>query len=250
MAEAAVEVDAAVKPKRVKSDLPPGLNWRDKDMGLIFVRIKGRNAEGKPKQIDRPIPGLYKSEAQALEAQAAAQEKYDLGEAVWPKPPQSDRNPRGQVCAPAHCAAAPCAPAPIRLVVRFLWQGKKLPPSWTYGAKKWNHGAPLSKKATGVGRGKKRSADDSEIVEEQPEAAEPPIVFNVLLPADRNAVNGACLHAFLAGPAAGAAPAMAETGDAIQHLPRARGWLQREIDAGQCEAPVPQAPPVAAPDEG
>ena len=105
-------MDAAVesKQKHVKSDLPTGLNWRDKVKGIIYVRIKGVNDKGVRVQINRPIPGLYGTKEKALEAQAAAQEKHDRGEAVWPAPPQSDRNARGQVLAPAHRPAT-AAPA-------------------------------------------------------------------------------------------------------------------------------------------
>jgi hypothetical protein len=35
-----------------------------------------------------------------------------------------------------------------------LCQGPKRPPGWTDGKKKWNAGAPLSKKGRGIGRGK------------------------------------------------------------------------------------------------
>ena len=161
--EAAAAEAPAAKKQRVKRSNPPGIIFNEaKDK--YQARIKGMNDKGKLVQIDRPIPGLFASVDLAREAQAAAQIMQDAGEAVWLAPP-GERNARGQ--------------------------GKKLPPCWTYGKKKWNRGAPLSKKATGVGRVKKAtgaSGSNDEVLETVP------------LPAARDQITVECMREFLVDP--------------------------------------------------
>lgn len=74
---------------------------------------------------------------------------------MWSAPP-GDRNARVQVCALAQVSRPSTDASPASCVRR---QGRKLPPWWTYGEKKWNKGAPLSKstgaRAAGLPRGKK-----------------------------------------------------------------------------------------------
>ena len=88
------------KVKRVKRDLPTGILYNGRKE-KYQARIKGANDKGKRVQIDRPIPGLYATADLAVEAQAAAQLKWDAGEAVWPAPPAA-RNARGQERANLH----------------------------------------------------------------------------------------------------------------------------------------------------
>ena len=95
---------AALEPKakRIKRDLPTGIIYNPAK-NKYEVRIKGRNDKNKLVQIDRPIPGLFDTLDDAVEKQAAAQQKWDAGEAVWSAPPAGNRNVRGQVCV-RHCA--------------------------------------------------------------------------------------------------------------------------------------------------
>jgi hypothetical protein len=74
---------AEPKAKRVKRDLPTGIIYNPAK-NKYQARIKGRNDKSKLVQIDRPIPGLFDTSDEAVEKQAAAQQKWDAGEAVWP----------------------------------------------------------------------------------------------------------------------------------------------------------------------
>ena len=79
-------------------------------------------------------------------------------------------------------------------LMRVARQGPKLPPCWTFGKKKWNKGAPLSKKSTGVGRGNHCGKKDVTSVENEPPRQTVP------LPADRNTVNNEYVREFLVDP--------------------------------------------------
>jgi hypothetical protein len=95
----------AAGKQRKRSGLASGLFWY-KDGKRVQARIK-QLKEGKMVQIDRPIPGIYADETEALVAQATAQRKWNCGEVVWAKDP-AERNKRGQVCRqPALLCAMP-----------------------------------------------------------------------------------------------------------------------------------------------
>ena len=96
-------------------------------------------------------------------------------------------------------------------------QGPKLPSWHTGGQKKWNHGAPLSKKSKGVGRGFNKS-DTGKFV---------PKTTTVTLPADRNEVMVPCTRDFLIDP-----PAATGAENAVPE------WAQ---------PPTMQPPPVPVP---
>jgi hypothetical protein len=96
-------------------------------------------------------------------------------------------------------------------VCRVMLQGPKRPANWTDGRKKWNKGAPLSKKATGVGRGngRKQKIDANEgHLETMP------------LPAERETITVPCMRAFLVdAPAVGTEPGKNEHAENAQLQP-------------------------------
>ena len=116
--------------------------------------------------------------------------------------------------------------------------------------KKWNKGAPLSKKAKipGIGRGNNPNSHGNK---PSKEAAEEQLQ-TVPLPTDREEIRDPTVRVWMESPNRRAPDAqeppqppiqvaLAPDGDAPP-LVRGRGWLQREIDSGLREAPVPQAP--------
>jgi hypothetical protein len=231
------------KTKRVKRDLPTGIIYNPAK-SKYQARIKGRNDKNKLVQIDRPIPGSWNTSDEAVEKQAAAQRKWDAGEAVWQAPPAGNRNARGQVC-PPQCARL------VSFTVSqssFVSQGPKRPAGWADGKKKWNHGAPLSKKTKleGVGRGNNPKSHGNKPRKE--EAKEQ--LQTVLLPTDREQIRDPTVRPWMASPERPSHDALppqppipvALAPDDDGH-PRVRGWLQHEIDNVLREAPVPQRVP-------
>ena len=87
----------ATKPKRVRKGLPKGILAHR--TGKYQARICKQGENGKPRQIDRPLPGLYITVDAAVEAQQAAQQSYDAGLPVW-SGEEKPRNSRGQARAP------------------------------------------------------------------------------------------------------------------------------------------------------
>ena len=88
MATADAPAAAAVaKAKYLKHNNPPGIFFKDTDKDLYQSLILGEYDQGKRVRITRPIPGVFKGVDAAVEAQAAAQLKWDSGEVVWPAPP-------------------------------------------------------------------------------------------------------------------------------------------------------------------
>ena len=85
-------------------------------------------------------------------------------------------------------------------------QGKKLPTNWTFGKKTWNHGAPNSKKSTGVGRGCRPKPEGNDENSDQ--------LRTVPLPADRNEVTVPCTRNFLVDPPAAATSGQEDTENA------------------------------------
>ena len=71
-----------------------------------------------------------------------------------------------------------------------ILQGRKRPSDWTDGRKKWNKGAPLSKKSKGVGRGFNQG-DGGKFV---------PKSMSVPLPTGRESINNTCTRDFLIDP--------------------------------------------------
>jgi len=121
-------------------------------------------------RITRPTPGVFKGVDAAVEAQAAAQLKWDSGEAVWPVPPAIGCHARGQ--------------APKR------------PPE---DKRQWVHGAPNSKLSKGVGRGFNKG-DNGKFVPKTIDQAKEERLETARLPADRNEITVECVRDFLVDP--------------------------------------------------
>jgi len=116
------------------------------------------------------------------------------------------------------------------------------------GKKKWNKGAPLSKKSTGVGRGKNGGKKDATSAEN-----EPPLQ-TVPLPAERDAVNNECVRDFLVDPAGAdesATPAMVQQPQPpqppLQQLPQPLLVPQAEQMPAAAGAPMLPVPVHIAP---
>ena len=125
MAAADAPAAAAVaKAKYQKHDNPPGIFFKDKDKKLCQARILGENDQGKRVRITRPIPGVFKGVDAAVEAQAAAQLKWDSGEAVWPVPPAIGCHARGQVIAPFARTELP-VPVPSHERRVSVWRARR-----------------------------------------------------------------------------------------------------------------------------
>ena len=73
---------SASKKKKGSKGLPPGI--LEHRSGKLQARLLGVKVDGKAYQ--RPIPGLYKDEVEAVAAQAASMLLFESGgiEAVWP----------------------------------------------------------------------------------------------------------------------------------------------------------------------
>ena len=80
-------------------------------------------------------------------------------------------------------------------------QGPKLPPCWTFGRKKWNHGAPRSHKVLGKvrGPGGKWVCPDSE--ECDPQVASADRLTTVPLPCTLDEINNENMQDFFASGA-------------------------------------------------
>ena len=105
---------SASKKKKGSKGLPPGI--LEHRSGKLQARLLGIKVDGKAYQ--RPIPGLFKDDVEAMAAQAASKLLFESGgiEAVWP-PKESapdERNKRGQVRRPAACS---CSTLPVLCVL-------------------------------------------------------------------------------------------------------------------------------------
>ena len=89
-------MEEPTKPARVRKGLPKGILTHR--TGKYQARIHQIGEKGKPRQIDKPIPGLYVTADEAVAAQQAAQANFDAGVSIWPAEAKP-RNTRGQVCA-------------------------------------------------------------------------------------------------------------------------------------------------------
>ena len=169
--------------------------------------------------------------------------------------------------------SAPLCP-PVSFTVSrrsFVSQGPTRPAGWTDGKKKWNHGAPLSKKAKveGVGRGNNPKSHGNKPRQQDKQSGG--LGDTVPLPAQRCSACKHCIVDYLSdtcGMCAEIAPLLPEnragpagstrvlppvpvalapaSPNLISSGPRVRGWLQREIDEGLCVAPVAQVPVLCA----
>ena len=103
-----VIAEPSAKKKKGSKGLPPGI--LEHRSGKLQARLLGVKVEGKAYQ--RPIPGLFKDDVEAVAAQAAGMLLFESGgvEAVWPRKETAPdvRNKRGQVRLHAralfHCA--------------------------------------------------------------------------------------------------------------------------------------------------
>ena len=95
---------SASKKKKGSKGLPPGI--LEHRSGKLQARLRGVKVDGKAYQ--RPIPGLFKDDVEAVAAQAASMLLFESGgvEAVWPpkETAPDERNKRGQVWRPAACS--------------------------------------------------------------------------------------------------------------------------------------------------
>ena len=118
---------SASKKKKGSKGLPPGI--LEHRSGKLQARLLGVKVDGKAYQ--RPIPGLFKSEEEAVAAQAASMLLFESGgiEAVWPpkETAPDERNKRGQVRATSACSCTlpVLAPDTLLLCARVHLQGSK-----------------------------------------------------------------------------------------------------------------------------
>ena len=151
MADGAPATTEEPPAKKRKGDkgLPKGIFG---DLPKLQARLPGFKVEGKACQ--KPIPGTYKDVDAAVAAQADAQQKLAAGgpEAVWPNwNAPAERNKRNEVRRSAAQALCLCS-----LRCQCCAQGSRREQERAAkradaSAKKWNHGAPLSKKSKGLG---------------------------------------------------------------------------------------------------
>ena len=77
-----VAAEPSANKKKSAKGLPPGI--LEHRSGKLQVRLLGIKVDGKAYQ--RPIPGLFKDDVEAVAAQAASMQLFESGgiEAVWP----------------------------------------------------------------------------------------------------------------------------------------------------------------------